>query len=72
MKFNNLVTHKINSNENSSIVSKSPGPGQKVHQIRNQIHNNERGTDEGHHQKVEELFYWNGQLGWTPALGLYL
>ena len=21
---------------------------------------------------MHQLFYWNGQLGWTPALGLYL
>ena len=23
-------------------------------------------------RKVEKTLYWNGQLGWTPALGLYL
>ena len=24
------------------------------------------------HGHVVGLLYWNGQLGWTPALGLYL
>ena len=29
-------------------------------------------TEKTHSSHSISLIYWNGQLGWTPAVGLYL
>ena len=31
-----------------------------------------RGRNDSRYEQFDIILYWNGQLVWTPALGLYL